>query len=171
MDQEIKKGNFREDLLYRINTLPLTVPPLRKRREDIPSLIEFFIRKIEKDQKKKINNVDDRVMEFLLNYNYPGNVRELRNIIERMIALSKNGKVTINEILMPIDEEHFNNKKPTTNNLPFRDARAEFETEYIKSALENAEGNVTKCADALGITKRQLWNKINQYNIDRNYYL
>lgn len=168
LTKDIQEGLFREDLLYRINTLTLPIPPLRERREDLPGLIEFFIKKIEKDQKKIIKSIDERVMKFLLEYNYPGNVRELRNIIERMIALSKNGEVTINEILMPIDVS--TNQGAACNisdNLSLREARAQFEAEYIKNALDNANGNVSKCADGLGITTRQLWNKIGQYNIGK----
>ena len=168
LTKEIQEGTFREDLLYRINTLTLQIPPLRERREDLPGLIQFFVEKIEKDQKKIIKSIDERVMKFLLEYNYPGNVRELRNIIERMIALSKNGEVTINEILMPIDIPETQRKGcNVSENLTLREARAQFETEYIKSALENANGNVSRCADNLGITTRQLWNKIGQYNIDK----
>lgn len=164
--EEIQKGRFREDLLYRINTLTLNIPPLRERREDIPGLIDFFIAKTEADQKKKVNRIDDSVMEFLLDYDYPGNVRELKNIIERMIALSKDGLVTVAELLMPInfdyDEDHFLNE----NSFNLKVARSKFEKKYIIEALEKTKGNVTKCSALLGITTRQLWNKITIYEIN-----
>jgi len=166
--EEIQKGRFREDLLYRINTLTLNIPPLRERREDIPGLIDFFIAKTEADQKKKVNRIDDSVMEFLLDYDYPGNVRELKNIIERMIALSKDGLVTVAELLMPInfdyDEDHFLNE----NSFNLKVARSKFEKKYIIEALEKTKGNVTKCSALLGITTRQLWNKITIYEININ---
>ncbi|HKK94787.1 MAG TPA: sigma-54 dependent transcriptional regulator [Anaerovoracaceae bacterium] len=164
--EEIQKGRFREDLLYRINTLTLNIPPLRERREDLPGLIDFFIAKTEADQKKKVNRIDDSVMEFLLDYDYPGNVRELKNIIERMIALSKDGLVTVAELLMPInfdyDEDHFLNE----NSFNLKVARSKFEKKYIIEALEKTKGNVTKCSALLGITTRQLWNKITIYEIN-----
>lgn len=166
LSKQIIEGDFREDLLYRINTLTLNIPPLRERREDLPALIKFFIKKIEKDQKKKIKQVDDEVMDFLLGYEYPGNIRELKNITERMIALSKNGVVTVNEILMPIGCE--DKKKLINNNCEktLKKARSNFEKNFISEALKNNKGNVTKTADELEISTRQLWNKINKYEIE-----
>ena len=165
-DKQIIEGDFREDLLYRINTLTLNIPPLRERREDLPALIEFFVKKIEIDQKKKINKIDDEVMNFLLQYDYPGNIRELKNITERMIALSKDGVVTVNEILMPIGNA--DGKKHIRNNYgkTLKDARSNFEHGYISEVLKNNNGNVAKTADELDISARQLWNKINQYEIE-----
>ncbi|WP_129600639.1 sigma-54-dependent transcriptional regulator [Anaerophilus nitritogenes] len=166
LSKQIIEGDFREDLLYRINTLTLNIPPLRERREDLPALINFFIKKIEMDQKKKIKKVDDKVMDFLLGYDYPGNIRELKNIIERMIALSKDGVITVNEILMPLG--CVNKKKLINNNCEktLKKARANFEKIFISEALKNNTGNVTKTADELEISTRQLWNKINQYKIE-----
>lgn len=91
LEAEIAQGRFREDLLYRINTLTITVPPLRERKEDLPQLIEYFIRRIEKEQKKKILEIEPWTLEFLNTYDYPGNVRELKNILERMVALCEDG--------------------------------------------------------------------------------
>ncbi|NLY81771.1 MAG: sigma-54-dependent Fis family transcriptional regulator [Clostridiales bacterium] len=166
-ENEIRAGRFREDLLYRINTLTLTIPPLRNRREDIPGLIDFFVERIEAEQKKKITKIDDEVIYFLLEYDYPGNVRELKNIIERMIALSRNGHITLAEMLMPVNAKINDGKLKITSNIGLRNARADFEERYITEALKNASGNVTKAARNLQITTRQLWNKINQYGIDR----
>ncbi|MDF2546767.1 MAG: two component, sigma54 specific, transcriptional regulator, Fis family [Anaerosolibacter sp.] len=165
LSKQIIEGDFREDLLYRINTLTLYIPPLRKRREDLPALINFFIKKIQKDQKKKIKKVDDEVMDFLLGYDYPGNIRELKNITERMIALSKDGVVTVNEILMPIG--CVDKKKLINNNCEktLKKARSNFEKIFISEALKNNNGNVAKTAYELEISTRQLWNKINQYKI------
>ncbi len=165
-EKQISEGEFREDLFYRINTLTLNIPPLRERREDLPALIDFFVDKIEKDQKKKIIRIDDAVMTFLLRYDYPGNIRELKNIIERMIALSKDGVVTVNEILMPIDYDN-NSKVCDISGKSLKVARSNFEQVYIQEALNNNNGNVAKTAEELEISTRQLWNKINQYEISR----
>lgn len=161
----IDEGTFREDLLYRINTLTMEIPPLRDRREDLPALIEFFIRKIEMEQKKRITQIDEDVMDFLLQYHYPGNVRELKNIIERMIALSREGSVSVNELLMPIE---FMPKKTTFHSAEksLKRARDGFEKSFISEALVKHKGNVSKTADDLKISARQLWNKISQYQID-----
>ena len=165
LNREIEKGVFRDDLLYRINTLTLTIPPLRERREDLPGLINFFVRKTEIDQKKKNIEIEDDVTEKLLNYDYPGNIRELKNIIERMIALSRNGKVTMSELLLPGGSCSACTGSGEMADL--RAARGEFEKNYITEALRKTEWNVERCAIMLGITSRQLWNKISQYNIKR----
>lgn len=166
LEQQIEKSEFRDDLLYRINTLTLYIPPLRNRREDLPDLIEFFIKKIENDQKKKIKKVDDEVMDFLLKYDYPGNIRELKNIIERMIALSKDGLITSNEILMPIGNVIKKSNIEEVREKNLKKAREKFECDFISKALKNNEGNVVRTAKELNISTRQLWNKISQYKID-----
>jgi len=164
LTKAINEGMFREDLLYRINTLTLEIPPLRERREDMPALIEFFVRKIESDQKKKIRKIEDEVMDFLLSYDFPGNIRELKNVIERMITLSNGGVISINDLLMPIDSIK---KKPVCYNYKcLKKARDQFEINFINAALADNKWNVAKTAKVLEISTRQLWNKINQYDIN-----
>lgn len=169
LNDAIDEKKFREDLLYRINTLTITIPPLRDRKEDLEGLISFFINRIETDQKKKISKIDEEVMVFLLEYDYPGNIRELKNILERMIALSQNGRITLNEVFKP--QQNIKLMRDKTINAmhgeSLREARAKFEEEYISQILSRYNNNMNKCADALAITKRQLWNKINQYGIEK----
>jgi transcriptional regulator with PAS, ATPase and Fis domain len=165
LSKAILEGGFREDLLYRINTLTLEIPPLRDRREDLPALIDFFIRKTETDQKKKVVKVEGEVMDFLLSYNYPGNIRELKNVIERMITLSRDGIITIKDMLMPIDCKP-SNQNNTIIEKSLKKARDSFERNFIQEALTANKGNVTKTSEELKISTRQLWNKINQYKID-----
>lgn len=168
LEAEIAQGVFREDLLYRINTMTLTVPPLRERKEDLPQLIEYFIRRIEKEQKKKILEIDNLTLDYLYQYDYPGNVRELKNMLERMVALSENGVLKSSDLSLPdvscVDEKQEKGKR---NVLPLRAARGIFEKEHIERALELTGGNVAAAADILEITKRQLWNKIAEYQIER----
>lgn len=166
IEKQILANSFREDLFYRINTLTLKIPPLRQRREDLPELINFFVGKIEVDQKKKISRIDDEVMDFLLDYDYPGNVRELKNIVERMIALSKDGRVTVSEILMPIKGEGEGPYCHGSEVMPLKRARESFESSFITRALRRNRGNVARTAMELNISARQLWNKISQYGID-----
>ncbi|MBQ4650001.1 MAG: sigma-54-dependent Fis family transcriptional regulator [Firmicutes bacterium] len=166
LNMEIEKGLFRDDLLYRINTLTLTIPPLRQRREDIPELINFFVRKTIIDQKKRDIIIDDDVMEYLINYDYPGNVRELKNIIERMIALSRGGRITMEELMLP-GKNKYSIFGISGDTVSLRDARGEFEKQYISDILRKNEWNVEKSAGLLGITSRQLWNKISQYDLHR----
>lgn len=164
LTQLIEDGDFREDLLYRINALTLVIPPLRERKEDLPGLIDFFIRKIKMDQKKKDIKIDDEVINFLLRYDYPGNIRELKNTIERMIALSKNNRVTVDDLLMPISD--CKKTELIHSDKTLKQARSEFEKNYICDALRKNDGNVSKTSDDLKISSRQLWNKINEYTID-----
>lgn len=166
LENLIETEEFREDLFYRINTLSITIPPLRDRKEDLPELIKFFIDKIKKDQKKKNLIVNDDVIEFLVEYNYPGNIRELKNIIERMIALSKGGVVTKKDLLMPITLTKNYSSKEGEVNKSLRSARSDFEYKYIYESLVLKLGNVSKTAEFLEISERQLWNKIKEYEID-----
>lgn len=164
----IEDGSFREDLLYRINTLTITIPPLRERKADLPGLIEFFLRQICEDQKKKILSIEPETMNSLMQYDYPGNVRELRNILERMVALSE-GEVLCGQFSDIFSPRGTPRMKEDEGNdfLSLRHARARFEKEYIEHVLGSTGGNVTEAADILQITKRQLWNKISEYEIHR----
>ena len=166
LEREIAQGIFREDLLYRINTLTLTVPPLRERKEDLPALIDYFVRRIEKEQKKKILEIDNYTRDFLYHYDYPGNVRELKNLLERMVALSEDGILRSREVALPKGETSAREEERSSV-LPLRMARGIFEKEHIERALELTNGNVAAAADMLQITKRQLWNKIAEYQIQR----
>ncbi len=167
LDKEIENGTFRDDLLYRINTLTLTIPPLRERREDLPGLIDFFIQQTAIDQKKRSIKVDDDVMDYLLGYDYPGNVRELKNMIERMIALSIDGRVTMNELSIN-SRSGQNLYLVMDDQKDLRSARGVFEKNYITDSLNKNDWNVERTAAFLGITSRQLWNKIKQYEIRKD---
>lgn len=163
--KEIELGKFRDDLLYRINTLTLTIPALKDRREDLPGLIDFFIKKIAVDQKKRNIFVEPEVIEQLINYDYPGNVRELKNIVERMIALSRNGRVTLNEIQIPLSKGINGESDYADDAFTLKEAREKFEKNYIENALRQNNGNVSKTAEKLQLSARQLWNKISAYSI------
>lgn len=166
LDKAIEDGVFREDLLYRINTLTIVIPPLRERREDIPALVDFFVKRIEKEQKKKILQIDPLTLDFLYNYDYPGNIRELKNLLERMVALSDDGILHGKNIVINSNNGHTGNATPKEI-LPLRTARGIFEKEHIERTLEMANGNMSQAAEMLQITKRQLWNKISEYNIKK----
>lgn len=163
LDKAITAETFREDLFYRINTFEITIPPLRERKEDLPKLIAYFLKIVQKDQKKIIDDIDKETMETLLNYSYPGNIRELKNIIERLVVLSDNGLITSNEL-----KTLNRTKKPTqieNYNRPLKVVRAEFEKDYISNAIKKNGGNVSQTAESLDISSRQLWNKISEYDI------
>lgn len=160
----IEKGDFREDLFYRINTIIIDIPPLRERREDLPMFIDFFFNKYSKDQKKKINSIEQEVMFFLLSYNYPGNIRELKNIIERLVVLSEDGIITKQDL--PENKLSNNyNSVDTDTIIPLKAFRREIETKYISKVLSQCEGNITEAAKILNISRRQLFNKVKEYNL------
>jgi len=167
----IKNGLFREDLFYRINTIIVEIPPLRERKEDLPNLIDFFFRKCEIEQKKKIINIDEKVMDFLLMYKYPGNIRELRNIIERLVVLSENGHINSRD-LPEYNTENYDDKnekshitKSEEKIQTLRCYKKDFESRYIKEVLNKCNGNLTEASKLLGISRRQLFNKVVEYNL------
>ena len=162
----IAEGRFREDLYYRLNTIEINVPPLRDRREDLPDLIDLFVRKYSKELGKQFRGIDDQTMEFLLTNDYRGNIRELRNIIERMVILSKNeGWLSIGSMA---DQDQDSNGRAI--HLPYKEAKARFEKEYIREMLEEYDGNITRTAENMGLSRRQLFNKITEYGIDAESY-
>lgn len=160
LNQLISENQFREDLFYRISTITVTIPPLRERKEDLPALIQFFFDKIKMEMKKDIHHIEDMVITRLLQYDYPGNIRELRNIIERLIVLSENGEVLAEDL-----PEHFEGEPTEKETL--RSYREQAEKVFIIKVLEEHNYNMTKSAEALGISRRQLFNKVERYRIEK----
>lgn len=160
LNELINVNAFREDLFYRISTICVTIPPLRERKEDLPLLIKFFFDKIKSEMEKEIKSIDEEVFSYLLQYDYPGNIRELKNIIERLVVLSEDGKITRDDL-----PEHIQTKD--MNGETLRSYRSKAEKEFIISALENNKYNMTKTSEQLGISRRQLFNKIEEYKIEK----
>ena len=158
----IKNGTLREDFLYRINGIIINIPPLRERPEDIEKFIAFFIKKFEIELKKKINYIDEKTMKFLKNYHYPGNIRELKNIIERLIVLAEGNIICFNDTKNYIQ---YTEKSILNFNDSLKDARNQFEVEFIKSKIQKCKGNLSEASIILNISKRQLNNKILEYNL------
>jgi len=155
-------GTFREDLLYRINTIEINIPPLRQRKEDLEDMIYFFINMFNKEMSKGIKDIEEETKSYLLNYNYPGNIRELKNIIERMVVLSNDG----------ILRRNITNEKNETkallskdNVVSYKEARKNFEINYLIHVLKSCNNNITHAADLVGMSRRQLFNKITEYQI------
>ncbi|WDV47993.1 sigma-54 dependent transcriptional regulator [Clostridiaceae bacterium M8S5] len=159
----INDGIFREDLFYRISNIIVEIPPLRDRKEDLPELIDFFFNKTKKDLKKNISKVETGVMKFLLNYNYPGNIRELSNIIERLVVLSDKGIVRYDDI--PNIKYNSNETKSIDHIQTLKEFRNEKESAYIEKILSICNYNMTLTASKLGISRRQLFNKLTEYNL------
>jgi DNA-binding NtrC family response regulator len=156
-EEAVSSGKFREDLYYRLNVIPIVLPPLRERREDIPLLIHHFIQKFNTELNKKVQNLSEEAMLALMAYSWPGNVRELRNMIERLVALSKNGTITHADL--PINENG-TVKKALAQNQTLDKAMASFEREALRQTLEQTSGNQTRAARILGIHRTTLLSKM-----------
>jgi len=161
LEKAVKEGRFREDLYYRINVIPIKLPPLRERTDDIPQLADFFIRRYNTKFRKHIQGMTDATMAVLQRYWWPGNIRELENLIERLVAVSD--KDFISEEDLPL-EFHFAQLEPTAaakQNL-FEEATNTFERNFILRALEKSGWSVTAAAEYLGIPLSTL-----KYKMDR----
>ncbi|GBD94839.1 transcriptional regulatory protein ZraR [bacterium BMS3Abin05] len=162
LKEEVRQGNFREDLYYRLNVVPIELPTLRERKEDIPLLVEHFIQKYAKDNHKNITGIDKEALEFLMKYNWPGNVRELENTIERASVISKEQVLKLQHFLtfnaFEKDWQGGNNAwEGNTKNL------REIERRKILEVLNETGGNRTRAAVELGISVRTLRNKLKEF--------
>lgn len=171
--QEIKEGNFREDLYYRLKVFPLEVPPLRERAEDIPMLIGEFITRLNKQHGFKPLNFTDQALKVLTHYSWPGNVRELKNFVERMLIMFSGKEVGPDKLPPEItDGPRVENIAQEQLPLPlpegevdFKQARADFEAQFLETKLREYKGNVSKLAEAVGLERSSLYRKLKAYNI------
>ena len=162
LEDEVKNGAFREDLYYRLNVVTINVPPLRERKEDIPLLIDFFLKKYNIKHKKTVRGLTREARDALVKYDYPGNVRELENIIERAIVLTRGEHITSEDL--PNLAEH----AVASGDGSIRGTMESIEKSMIIEALVNADWVQTKAAIALGLSERMLRYKIKKYNIVRS---
>lgn len=170
LESEVQAGKFREDLYYRLNVIPIFMPSLRERKEDVPLLANYFLLKSAKENKKNVKFFSVEALDYLSNYSWPGNVRELENAIERAVVLCKGD--TLTPELFPIPGIK---KKPTQNsssgmdavdlNQPLPDAVSAVEKKMIQEALNQTKGNQRKAAQVLGITERMLGYKVKTYGL------
>ncbi|HPS52458.1 MAG TPA: sigma-54 dependent transcriptional regulator [Phycisphaerae bacterium] len=165
MEEKVKKHAFREDLYFRIKGATIEIPPLRNRRDDIPLLIEHFIQQANKRHNMRIKNADPEVRRLLMSYNWPGNVRQLKNVVENMVVLSMTDRLNVEDLPAEI------HTPPSGINDCNMGAMAgislqEAERLLIVNTLKMVEGNREKAADILGIGERTLYRKIKEYNLD-----
>lgn len=159
----IADKSFREDFYYRVSTVIIEIPPLKERKEDLPTFIEYFFKKAQDSLKKRVESIDDDVMNTLLNYDYPGNVRELKNIIERLVVLSESGSISSK------DMSHyniFNGFSGQENKMSLKDIRSAAERDHITKVIHETDYNIDETAEILKISSRQLYNKLKEYEID-----
>lgn len=158
----MESGAFRSDLYYRLCTITVVLPPLRERKEDLPDLIHFFLKKYGEEQNIKMQEPTPQVWEALLSYSYHGNVRELKNIIERLVVLSDCGVISLEDL----PDQFFQEKPITSTSGSLKDARVQAEKEVVLEALQLENYKVKEAAVRLEISERQLFNKIKEYQID-----
>ena len=162
--EEIKRGAFREDLFFRLAVVPVSVPPLRERREDIAPLASHFLRQALARFGRKPKTLSAAALEALENYRWPGNVRELKNLIERLMILSPAEEIRREDLPAEIRDGEL--AAPLPADAPLRDAREDFERRYILAALKRHRGNVTRAAEALQIERSNLYRKLRGYGIE-----
>jgi len=160
---EVAAGRFREDLYYRLDVVELHLPPLAERRDDIPMLAFYFLRKHSTRMQRNIEDIDPDAMQTLQDYDYPGNIRELENIIERGVALSRSGQLTIADLPAMLVERAVHVVREKKGQLP---TLSEREADYISYVLEHNGQNRTRTAKVLGIDRVSLWRKLKKYGME-----
>ncbi len=173
LEQEVMNGNFREDLFYRLNVIQIKMPPLRERPEDIPLLVQYFLDKYSKEQGKKMQGISSYAIEALMDYQFPGNVRELENIIERSVALSTSNLLLPESLsLAKFKEEKQTEKRNQVlppdipdEGMVLDDLLSTIEKEYLMAALNKSRGKKTEAASLLGMNFRSFRYRLSKYGL------
>jgi len=160
----LEQGTFREDLYYRLNVLPINIPPLRERKADIPYLATFFVKKLGKDLNSPVESISDAAIQKLLEYHWPGNVRELENVLERSMVLASGPILEVGDI--KTDTSPRTRHASADNFLPEGTTLDEYEQSIIKEALHRASGNKSQAARMLGLTRNALRYRLSQMGIE-----
>jgi len=163
LEEEIAKGNFREDLFYRLNVIPFYVPPLRERREDIPLLTREFLREFGRQYGRPRIEIAEDAMEQLKQYHWPGNVRELKNLIERILILNPHAlRIERKHLPMLVHRGTGNRREDFTT---LQQAREAYERDYILKKIDECHGNISRAAETLGLERSHLYRKMRALGI------
>ena len=168
LEAEIRDGHFREDLYFRLAVLPIQIPPLRDRREDVPMLADHFSTLFARRQGRRPKHLSPEVKERLIAYPWPGNVRELKNLVERLMIMVPGDEITVRDLPAQMGESAIDPLRSLLEqpHLSLREARAAFEKELIEHRLEHMGGNVSKTAQSLELERSHLYRKIKAYGIE-----
>ncbi|MBI5376763.1 MAG: sigma-54-dependent Fis family transcriptional regulator [Candidatus Schekmanbacteria bacterium] len=169
LEEEVAKKNFRSDLFYRINVVPINMPSLAERKEDIPLIIDYFIKKKSAELGIECKTISDEAVQVLKEYTWPGNVRELENTIERLMVLVQNKEILRSDLPEHLSKQNLLmelKRNVITKNMLFYDAEKELEKELIVDALKKANNIQTRAADILGISRRMLKYKMEKHGIE-----
>ncbi len=168
LETEIEKGNFRDDLYFRLNVIPITVPPLRERVEDIPELVSEFLDEISFRTNLELKEFSQKAIDLLKRYHWPGNVRELKNLVERLVIMTPEKVIQDKDVpppfnrAMDVKEAH----ESSFMDGPFKDAKIKFEKAFIARKLREFNGNISQTAEAIGLERSNLHKKIKAYGLE-----
>jgi two-component system nitrogen regulation response regulator NtrX len=173
LDEEIQKGNFREDLFYRLNVIPFYAPALREHAEDIPALATYFLEEFARAYGRRPKHFSESAMEVLLEYRWPGNVRELKNLVERVVIMVPGERIERRHLPTTFQHDHARSHPARSAGTRFaggaysslQEARAAYERDYILRKLEENQGNVTRTAEVLGLERSHLYRKMKSLGI------
>ena len=165
LEEEISIGNFREDLFYRLNVIPFSVPPLRERKEDVPLLARHFLKEFSATYGRRPREITDDAVERLMRYSWPGNVRELRNVIERIVIMNPTTTRFDRKQLPPLVHRDGGRRAATAEFSTLHQARAAYERDYILKKLDENHGNVSRTAEVLGLERSHLYRKMKTLGI------
>lgn len=163
LEKEVKKGTFREDLYYRLNVIHIHVPPLRERKEDIPLLVSKFIQEFSKENGKEITSIDSQAKSAIFNYDWPGNIRELRNCIESAVVICSGNQIKLEDLPPNISQV----TSDSLINIPSNVTLDEAEKIIILQTLAQNKNNKTKTAELLGIGRKTLHRKLEEYGVEK----
>lgn len=165
LEEEQSRGNFREDLFYRLNVIPFFVPPLRERKEDIPLFSRHFLKELASTYGRRTREISDDAIDILMRYSWPGNVRELRNVIERIVIMNPTTTRFDTKHLPPLVYRDGGRRVPKSEFSTLHQARDAYERDYILKKLDENHGNVTRAAEVLGLERSHLYKKMKALGI------
>ena len=165
LEEEISKGNFREDLFYRLNVIPFFVPPLRERKEDIALLARHFMKEFASRYGRRPREITDDAIETLMRYSWPGNVRELRNVIERIVIMNPTTSRFDRKHLPPLVYRDGSRRAAGSEFSTLHQARDAYERDYILKKLDENHGNISRTAEVLGLERSHLYRKMRALGI------
>lgn len=165
LEEEISIGNFREDLFYRLNVIPFSVPPLRERQEDVPLLAQHFMKEFATAYGRRSREITDDALDALMRYSWPGNVRELRNVIERIVIMNPTTSRFERKHLPPLIYRDGSRRAAGAEFSTLHQARAAYERDYILKKLDEHHGNISRTAEVLGLERSHLYRKMKTLGI------
>jgi transcriptional regulator with PAS, ATPase and Fis domain len=170
LEEEMKKGRFREDLYYRLNVVSINISPLRERKEDIPIFVNHFLQRFSQEHKKRIKGISQKALDEILNYSWPGNVRELENAIERAVVMQEEGIILPEHLPLSVQSVAWDNIPPVTDylieSLSLSRHIKRLERDLLLRALKKAGGNRTRASELLEISLPTFRKKIREYKLD-----